>query len=332
MRFKKSVLTVGVMVVVSLGLAGCQSGANQVKQKDIHIVQDAQSSHARIWYMVYAEDGGQSVAKDSAITAVWVTKANKVTVYNTDGYLTMTDLDKKSDKQIIDMAKKDDKKNYSDDVARGKQESEELTKQLKEEYKESKAEVASDKKDLKSLSKSDYSYSDTKKDLKEKQSDVKYYPALIKQFKKISQKTVAYQQPKAGKLSAEIKTDSSGNSTTAEQFHYKKFEYTGAAQNTATQSEKMSGEENSNSAIKAVCKPASNLRGSYHSVVFSDTQTRGYAFPILNEKYTGYSESADPENSNDTAYWLITKTQAKEPNANFDTSKTKNVTEVSDLD
>lgn len=336
MRLRRSLVTLSVMVVALLGLAGCQSGANQAKQKDIHIVKDAQSSHARIWYMVYAEDGGQSVAKDNDITAVWVTKANKVTIYDTDGYLTMTDLNKKSDEQIIDLAKKDDKKNYFDAVAKDKQESKALTEHMRETYKEAKTDVASDKKNLKSLSKSDYDYSNIKKDLKEKQADIKAFPPFIKQFKKISQKTIAYKQPQAGKLSAEVKTDSSGNITTDERFHYQLFEYTSAAQNTETQMDKLSDNDDNikdfNSAVKAVCKPASYSSGNYHSVVFSDTQTRGYAFPILNEKYTGYAESADPEKPNDTAYWLITKTEAKAPNTNFDTPKTKNVTEVSDLD
>lgn len=126
-----SVLFLGVV------LAGCsasgssdKSGSKKTTQEPTKIAfaKDVQSSRQYIWYAVSVDDDG--LAKDSEIDSVYVSKNGKMKAYNTDvgNYdngnkdLLLSDVDKKSDAEIIAKAKKIDEKNFDENIKEAKKE------------------------------------------------------------------------------------------------------------------------------------------------------------------------------------------------------------------
>ncbi|HBG91061.1 MAG TPA: hypothetical protein DDW47_03080 [Lactobacillus acetotolerans] len=106
-----SVLFLGVV------LAGCsasgssdKSGSKKATQEPtkIEFAKNAQSSRQQLWYRVRNDEDG--FGKSSTVDDVYVIKNGKITTYTTN--FDLSDLDKKEDNQIVDLAKKEDKKMF----------------------------------------------------------------------------------------------------------------------------------------------------------------------------------------------------------------------------
>lgn len=303
-RYIKRLASAALLGIAILSLAACgKSGPNQVNEKKVSFIKDAQSSNQRIWYMAQSDSGSDyELSKDTHITQILVTGNGKATVYNMpDDNFSMRDIDKKNDKQIIALAQKKDKEYYKDFVDQkddigNKTYIQNVIKQTEKDYKFYKKDPMNfgDK------------HKEALKNIREYQDELTYLKANEKTVLKATPK---YEKPAPKLLNAKVKTDNSGNDVNFEDITHRRLEL-----------------EQDSAKLK-------HLKWVYNGVdvpvYYNYTMTNGFSLiydkpvKILSEMYTGYT---NPANDSDATF-LLTKTTNKDTVSDFDKVGTKHVSE-----
>lgn len=290
-RQAKRLVHVALLGTAILSLSACvKSGANQATEKTVSFIKDAQSSNQRIWFMANSEHANTyELSKDTHIDQILVTKNGKATVYNTPTYtFLMRDIDGKSDKKIISMAKVEDKKYYHETIQKSKDGLQER--------------IDSDKGILKNNTFT--ANADERKDKQRLESDIQHMLDFQAKFP-----VVKYEKPTAKPLRASVVTDNSGNNVVQENIIHQRIKLDDKVWNYKFKEHDLpfSYPENMNLTM---------------SNVFS--QTYDSPVKILSSMYVGYTN----ETNNQPNIYLITKTTNKDAKSVFDSLKTKKVTEA----
>lgn len=126
MKIKRGLALLGVLGLAALTLTGCgKNGANQEHAKDVTFLKDSKSSNQRIWYMVQwdtNDNNGTRLGETNTIDHILIVKNGKVTSYKTA--ISFKSINKKSDDQILKLAKKEDKDYFKWDLSAAKKEQE----------------------------------------------------------------------------------------------------------------------------------------------------------------------------------------------------------------
>lgn len=287
------------LAILSLSACG-KSGPNQVNEKKVSFIKDAQSSNQRIWYMAKSDaESDYELSKDSHVTQILVTKNGKATVYNMPNYdFSMRDINGKSDKQVIAIAQKKDKEYYKEFINNPNDTGSirHVIKTTEESYRYYKKHPnyigGTHKEELKALQ----NYRDNLSYLKANKA------AVLK-------RTTKYEKPVPKLINAKVKTDNSGNNVNFEDITHRRLDL---------------------ESDSAKLKP---LKGDTNSVTvpvyYNFTMTNGFRLiydkpvKILSDMYTGYT---NPVNDSDTTF-LMTKTTNKDTVSDFDNLGTKHVSE-----
>lgn len=233
-------------------LTGC-SASNQSSNtnsnhgdQNISFLKTANSPTQHLWYIVENNDSDH-LAKDSGVNYLIVTKNGKATPYHLDMYL--KDINKKSDKQVIALAKKRDKATFND----SKKDSIDYYKKDIKDSKEFQAEEKSDHDADPTIPGSENNHTD------EYESQIKVDQDTINNINKTN-----YSTPKSQVLKISAKTDDSGNDIREEKFKLNFSGFHGA------------NDERSSKIYKT------------NRQSFSLTEPQSSSIHILNKYYVGY--------------------------------------------
>jgi len=301
-RYVKRLMGVALLGTAILSLSACgQSGANQVNEKKVSFIKDAQSSNQRIWYMAESDaDSDYELSKDTHIEQLLVTKNGKATVYNMPSYdFSMRDINGKSDKQVITIAQKKDKEYYKEYITDTSN-----TEYIRNIIKKTESEYKYYKKHP------DY-FRDTHKvtlqTLQKYRDDLNY---LKTNEDTVLGRTPKYAKPTAKLINAKVKTDNSGNNVNFENITHRRWDL-----------------ETDSAKLKPLKTDDTEDIGV--PVYYNYRMTNGFQLiydkpvKILNDMYTGYT---NPTNDSNTTF-LMTKTTNKETSSDFDKLGTKHVSE-----
>ncbi|NLR31627.1 hypothetical protein [Levilactobacillus tujiorum] len=303
-RYVKRLASAALLGIAILSLAACgKSGPNQVNEKKVSFIKDAQSSNQRIWYMAQSDsESDYELSKDTHITQILVTGNGKATVYNMpDDNFSMRDIDKKNDKQIIALAQKKDKEHYKDFID-PKNDIGDTGGYIQTVIKHGEEECKYYKKHPNYLG----GNKDPQEILREYRNELNYLKANEAAILKATPK---YEKPAPKLLNAKVKTDNSGNDVNFEDITHRRLEL-----------------EKDSAKLK-------HLKWFYNGVdvpvYYNYTMTNGFSLiydkpvKILSEMYTGYT---NPANDSDATF-LLTKTTNKDTVSDFDKVGTKHVSE-----
>ncbi|MGQ4558340.1 hypothetical protein ACUIJQ_03350 [Levilactobacillus hammesii] len=303
-RYIKHLMSVVLLGTAILSLSACgKSGANQVNEKNVSFIKDAQSSNQRIWYMVESDSTSDyELSKDTHITQILVTKNGKATVYNMpDNNFSMRDINGKSDDQVLTIAQKKDREYYKDFIDPQKD------ILIKSSYIQNV--IKNTESDYKHYEKHpDYlgaTHKESLKKLREYQDDLTYLKAneasILKNIPK-------YEKPTPKLLNAKVKTDNSGNDVNYEDITHRRLEL-----------------ETDSAKLKHLHWVDRVDAPTYYNFTMTDGFQLIYDKPvkILSDMYTGYT---NPTNDSKTTS-LLTKTTNKDTVSDFDKLGTKHVSE-----
>ncbi|WP_407886653.1 hypothetical protein [Levilactobacillus sp. N40-8-2] len=301
-RYIKRLTSVALLGIAILSLSACgKTGPNQVNEKKVSFIRDAQSANQRIWYMAESDSSSDyELSKDTHIEQILVTKNGKATVYNMpDNDFSMRDIDGKSDNQIITLAQKKDKEHYKDfidqkDNIGNKTYIQNVIKNTESDYRYYKKHPNY----LGSI--------DAHKALRDYQDELTYLKANEATILKATPK---YEKPTPKLLNAKVKTDNSGNNVNFENITHRRLEL-----------------EKDSAKLKHLKWAPDDVEVPTY---YNYTMTNGFRLiydkpvKILSEMYTGYTNPAN--DSNET--FLMTKTTNKDTVSDFDKLGTKHVSE-----
>ena len=184
----------GIALGAGILLSACGSnGSPAADQKEVKFG-EIMNKGKQISYKVYADDNG-TLSKNSELGYIIVTNNGKATSYNIKDK-TLKDLKDKSNNEIIDIAKKQDKESFEAD---------------KENY------IQSAKENIKSRQKDVEEFSDEIGEGGVADSEKAQIPRVSKEIKDMEK--INYKEPKARKLKIKAVEDGTGNETEEERFY-----------------------------------------------------------------------------------------------------------------
>lgn len=198
------VAIIATVLVVKHNSNGTSANGQSSNGKQIKLSQVLSEKKDRLWF-TFTSDDDNGITRKSNVYTVYVTNNGKMTEYNTKGELTIKDISKLSDKQIIDKVKKLDKKDF--------------LKQLADEKESVQYDIDQNTKDNDTY---DYANTgDTDEEIAEQRSenseDIANHQAYVDKLNKVK-----YQAPKAVKIKLNAYDNGSTQDVIKETFSYPK--------------------------------------------------------------------------------------------------------------